>query len=130
MVKEGRPLQSLIDEALMDLLAKPRRAKPHPHVMASYLRSHDRYRELYKKRNQVERLFRRLKGFRRIFSRFERLDVVFLAFIYFAFIIEALLQCEHALETQDKRRAGPPTRIRERPVRSPGFPVSRNGMFR
>ena len=47
-------------------------------------------RELYKKRNQVERLFRRLKGFRRIFSRFEKLDVVFLAFIYFAFIIEAL----------------------------------------
>ena len=29
-------------------------------------------RELYKKRNQVERLFRRLKGFRRIFSRFEK----------------------------------------------------------
>ena len=28
-------------------------------------------RELYKKRNQIERLFRRLKGFRRIFSRFE-----------------------------------------------------------
>ena len=47
-------------------------------------------RELYKTRNQVERLFRRLKGFRRIFSRFEKLDVVFLAFIYFAFIIEAL----------------------------------------
>ena len=47
-------------------------------------------RELYKKRNQVERLFRRLKGFRRIFSRFEKLDVVFLAFTYFAFIIEAL----------------------------------------
>ena len=34
-------------------------------------------RELYKKRNQVERLFRRLKGFRRIFSRFEKLDVLF-----------------------------------------------------
>jgi transposase len=47
-------------------------------------------RELYKKRNQIERLFRRLKGFRRIFSRYEKLDVVFLAFIYFAFIIEAL----------------------------------------
>ena len=27
---------------------------------------------------------------RRIFSRFDKLDVVFLAFIYFAFIIEAL----------------------------------------
>ena len=47
-------------------------------------------RQLYKKRNEVERLFRRLKGFRRIFSRFEKLDIVFLAFIYFAFIVEAL----------------------------------------
>ena len=47
-------------------------------------------RALYKKRNEVERLFRRLKGFRRIFSRFEKLDIVFLAFIYFAFIVEAL----------------------------------------
>jgi transposase len=47
-------------------------------------------RELYKKRNEIERLFRRLKGFRRIFSRFEKLDVVFLAFLYFALIVEAL----------------------------------------
>jgi len=29
---------------------------------------------LYRKRNEVERLFRRLKGFRRIFSRFDKLD--------------------------------------------------------
>ncbi len=47
-------------------------------------------RALYKKRNEIERLFRRLKGFRRIFSRFEKLDVVFLAFLCFAFIVEAL----------------------------------------
>ena len=47
-------------------------------------------RELYKKRNEIERLFRRLKGFRRIFSRFEKLDVVFLAFLNFALIVEAL----------------------------------------
>jgi len=46
--------------------------------------------ELYKKRNEIERLFRRLKGFRRIFSRFEKLDLVFLAFIHFALIVEAL----------------------------------------
>ena len=46
--------------------------------------------ELYKKRNEVERLFRRLKGFRRIFSRFEKLDAVFLAFLNFAQIVEAL----------------------------------------
>ena len=45
---------------------------------------------LYRKRNEIERLFRRLKGFRRIFSRFDKLDLVFIAFIYFALIIEAL----------------------------------------
>jgi transposase len=47
-------------------------------------------RALYKKRNEIDRLFRRLKGFRRIFSRFEKLDVLFLAFINFALIVEAL----------------------------------------
>jgi transposase len=47
-------------------------------------------KEMYKRRNEVERLFRRLKGFRRIFSRFEKLDVMFMAFIHFALVIEAL----------------------------------------
>jgi transposase len=53
-------------------------------------------RELYKKRSEVERFFRRLKGFRRI-SRFEKLDVVFLAFLNLVLIVEALRECEHAL---------------------------------
>jgi len=47
-------------------------------------------RILYKRRNEIERLFRRLKGFRRIFSRFEKLDVMYVAFIHFALIVEAL----------------------------------------
>ena len=47
-------------------------------------------REMYKRRNEIERLFRRLKGFRRIFSRFEKLDTVFLGFIVFALIVDAL----------------------------------------
>lgn len=38
--------------------------------------------ELYKLRNEVERLFRKLKGFRRIFTRFEKLDVMFRAFLH------------------------------------------------
>jgi transposase len=45
---------------------------------------------MYQKRNEVERLFRRLKGFRRIFSRFEKLDVMFTGFIHFVLIVEAL----------------------------------------
>jgi transposase len=47
-------------------------------------------RAIYKRRNEIERLFRRLKGFRRIFSRFEKLDVMFVAFIHFALIADAL----------------------------------------
>src|SRR5680860_1094852 len=41
-------------------------------------------------RNEIERLFRRLKGFRRIFSRFDKLDVMFIAFINFALIVDGL----------------------------------------
>jgi len=48
-------------------------------------------REMYKRRNEVERLFRRLKGYRRIFSRFDKLDVVFMFFIYFALIADTLI---------------------------------------
>ena len=47
-------------------------------------------RQMYKRRNEIKRLFRRLKGFRRIFSRFEKLDALFLGFILFALILDAL----------------------------------------
>ena len=47
-------------------------------------------RELYKRRNEIERLFRRLKGFRRVFTRYDKLDVIFSGFILFALIYEAL----------------------------------------
>ena len=47
-------------------------------------------RAMYKRRNEIERLFRRLKGFRRIFSRFEKLDVIFVGFILFALIVDGL----------------------------------------
>ena len=47
-------------------------------------------RIMYRRRNERERLLRRLKGFRRVFSRFDKLDVMFTAFIHFALIVEAL----------------------------------------
>jgi transposase len=50
-------------------------------------------RELYKRRNEVERLFRRLKGYRRIFTRFEKLDVMFLGFLNFVLVAEGLRLC-------------------------------------
>ena len=48
---------------------------------------HDR--KTYRRRNEVERLFRRLKGFRRVFSRYDKLDVIFLGFIVFALVVDA-----------------------------------------
>ena len=47
-------------------------------------------REMYKRCDEVERLLRRLKGYRRILSRFEKLDVMFIAFISFALIADGL----------------------------------------
>ncbi len=48
---------------------------------------------MYKRRNKVERLFRRLKGFRRIFSRFDKLDALFIGFISFSLIADGLRLC-------------------------------------
>ena len=49
-------------------------------------------RTIYKRRNEVERLFRRLKGYRRIFSRFEKLDLMYRAFLNFALIVD-MIEC-------------------------------------
>ena len=48
-------------------------------------------KQLYKQRNQVERLFRRIKQFRRIFTHCDKLEVIFLALVYFALIIDAFM---------------------------------------
>jgi len=47
-------------------------------------------RELYKRRNGVKHLFRRLKGFRRVFPRFDKLDVMSPGFVVFALIVDAI----------------------------------------
>lgn len=47
--------------------------------------------ELYKRRNEVERFFLRLKRFRRVFTRYEKLDSSYLAFVFLAVIFDAIL---------------------------------------
>ena len=47
--REGRQLQTLVEEALADLIEKHKNAKPRPHVMAAYLASHEKYGPIYKK---------------------------------------------------------------------------------
>jgi transposase len=43
-------------------------------------------KELYKKRNEAERFFRRLKAYRGIGTRYDKLDLMFSAFIRLACI--------------------------------------------
>jgi len=59
---------------------------PNPNRRALW----DYDRILYRRRNEIERLFRRLKAYRRVFSRFDKLDALFAGFIVLALIIEAL----------------------------------------
>ena len=59
---------------------------PHPQRLKPWRLD----KKLYRERNQVERLFRRLKGFRRVFTRYDKLDVLFRAFVTFALIWLAL----------------------------------------
>jgi hypothetical protein len=47
--KEGRQLQSLVEEALSDLLEKRRTDRPRQHVLEAYERSLAGYGEVYKK---------------------------------------------------------------------------------
>ena len=46
---EGRQLQTLVDEALADLIEKRKGSRPRAHVMAVYQASHERFAPLYKK---------------------------------------------------------------------------------
>ena len=49
----------------------------------------DYNRDMYKRRNEVERLFRRLKGYRRIFSRYDKLGRALSGIHNLMLIIEA-----------------------------------------
>jgi transposase len=92
--KPNRPLHLLMDRAYEGnetrQLALDLGYTPVVPPLSTRIEPWEYDREMYKRRNEVERLFRRLKGYRRIFSRFEKLDVMFLAFICFALIADGL----------------------------------------
>ena len=47
-------------------------------------------RETCKRRNEIERLFRKFKGCRRIFTRFEKLDATYPGFVSLAAVVEMM----------------------------------------
>lgn len=48
-------------------------------------------KEIYKRRNEVERFFLRLKRFRKVFTRYDKLDIMFAGVILFAMIIDSIV---------------------------------------
>jgi len=46
---EGRQIQTLVDEALADVVEKHKSGKPRPHIMAAYRTSLEKFGPLYKK---------------------------------------------------------------------------------
>jgi transposase len=58
-------------------------------------------KELYKRRNEIERFFRRLKTFRAVFTRYDKLDIVFFRLCSFRLYHYTFALCEHALEIMD-----------------------------
>jgi transposase len=48
-------------------------------------------KEAYKNRNEVERFFLRIKRFRKVFTRYDKLDVMYLGIFTLEMILEAIL---------------------------------------
>ena len=47
-------------------------------------------KELYKRRNEVERFFLRLKRFRKVFTRYDKLDSIYISIVQLAMIFDAI----------------------------------------
>ena len=75
---EGHETRELARANGHEPIVPPKSNRPDP-------REYDK--ETYKKRNVVERLFRRVKAFRRVCTRYDKTDVMFMAFVQFAFTV-------------------------------------------
>lgn len=80
---EGDETRQLVRELGMTPVVPPK---------ANRLVKWDCDRTIYTRRNEVERLFRRLKGYRHIFSRFEKHDFMQRSFLNFALIVD-IVKC-------------------------------------
>ncbi len=50
---------------------------------------HDK--QLYKRRNEIERYFLRIKRFRKVFTRYDKLDVIYSSIVAITMIFDAIL---------------------------------------
>lgn len=66
-------------------VARVRAGRPHP---SRRVDPWEYDTDLYTRRNEIGRLFRRIKRFRRVFTRYDKTDLVFSAFITVALIAD------------------------------------------
>lgn len=76
---EGDDTRQLVREQGLEPVVPPKVNRKQPW-------EYDKH--LYAKRNEVERLFCRLKRFRRIATRYDKLDVLFLFYITIVFFVD------------------------------------------
>ena len=72
---DSDPLRALLEAKQVEVVIPSRRYRKQP-------RDDDRLR--YRERNSVERFINKIKWYRRIFTRYEKLARRFLAFLHFA----------------------------------------------
>ena len=46
--------------------------------------------KLYKRRNEIERFFLRIKRFRKVFTRYDKLDIIYISVVILALIFDTL----------------------------------------
>jgi transposase len=84
-------VQIVMDKGYTDkktrALIRRKRAVPVVPPKSNTKRSWNYSKPHYKRRNQIERLLHHLKNFRRIATRYDKLDIIFSLFTAFAFII-------------------------------------------
>jgi transposase len=49
-------------------------------------------KEIYKKRNEIERFNLRIKRFRKVFTRYDKLDILYVSVVYLAMIFDAIIK--------------------------------------
>ena len=76
MADKGYDADYIVEYAGLDKTVIPSRS------MRKNPRDHDY--ELYKERNLVERMFNKIKHFRRVATRYDKLSVAFLSFVHIA----------------------------------------------
>jgi len=78
---EGKEVRDAVEEQGLTSVVPPKKNRKEPWQYDT---------TKYKKRNCIERLFRRIKQYRKVYTRYDKLDIMYSSFVYLALIFELL----------------------------------------